>query len=488
MQIAKRLEALPMTPTMRKILFLVGIGWLFDAMDQGMVSGVIASIGQDPDWVLSGAQLGMLGSAGMLGMIFGAALSGFAADRWGRRTIITFTLVLFSVGSFASGFAVNYVMLMVCRFVTGFGLGGELPAASTLVSEFSPVKQRGRNVILLESFWAWGWIAASLVAYLAIPVLGWRAAFFFGAVPALFAAVLRFAVPESPRYLELRGRHAEAEAQVSKMEREATKHSVIARSEATKSPVIARSEATKQPSLAVPTPETEYAAPTAETEYAAPAPETPVAAARSLGIAASLGALFSRQHIRSTAVLWVLWFAVNLGYYGFVLWTPSLLMAQGFDMVKSFGFTLLMCLAQVPGYLVAALLVERIGRKKVLTIFLLLTAASAWFFGQAHTETLILVSGCCLYFSALGTWGCVYSYSPELYPTQIRGAGNGWAAAFGRIGALLGPMIVPVLYASFGPEQGFVYIFAILMSVFIIAAVVVGVFGRETKGVPLQES
>ncbi|MDR2197817.1 MAG: MFS transporter [Coriobacteriales bacterium] len=453
MELAQRLESLPMTRTMRKVLFLVGIGWLFDAMDQGMVSGVIASIGRD--WELSPAQLGLLGSAGMFGMIFGAALSGFAADRWGRRTIVAFTLVLFSVGSFASGLSVSYAMLLVCRFITGFGLGGELPAASTLVSEFSPVRSRGRNVILLESFWAWGWIAAALVSYLVIEPLGWRAAFFIGAVPALFAAILRFAVPESPRYLELHGRYAEAEVLVSTMEREA-----------------GRSGAGATPS----------------TTAAPPAPSTPAAQGRRLvGVFSSLGTLFSRTHIRATVVLWVLWFAVNLGYYGFVLWTPSLLMAQGFDMVKSFGFTLLMCLAQLPGYLAAALLIERIGRRKVLTVFLLGTAAAAWFFGQAHTSTQILVAGCLLYFFALGTWGCVYSYTPELYPTKIRGAGNGWAAAFGRIGALIGPMIVPALYVSFGQQRGFVYIFIILMIVFVIAALVVWLFGRETKGVPLRE-
>ncbi|MDR1421298.1 MAG: MFS transporter [Coriobacteriales bacterium] len=501
MRIAKRLESLPTTPTLRKILFLVGIGWLFDAMDQGMVSGVIASIGADQalSWTLNAAQLGMLGSSGMLGMILGAALSGFAADRWGRRTVITFTLVLFAIGSLASGFAVSYLMLLICRFVTGFGLGGELPAASTLVSEFSPVRSRGRNVIILESFWAWGWIAASLVAYLAIPVLGWRAAFFIGAVPAFFAAVLRFAIPESPRYLELRGRTAEAEALVSRMEAEAGVRSEAeagVRSEGAVGFGAENAAGVSGEAAAGLGGNLDLACDGEDNSALVPtAPRAPVwrednsasVPVRPLGILASLVTLFSRQHLRATLVLWVLWFAVNLGYYGFVLWTPSLLMAQGFDMVKSFGFTFLMCLAQLPGYLVAALLVERIGRKKVLTIFLLLTAASAWFFGQSHTETLILISGCCLYFSALGTWGCVYSYSPELYPTQIRGAGNGWAAAFGRVGAFIAPMIVPALYASFGQQHGFVFVFSLLMAVFVIAALVVGIFGRETRGIPLQE-
>jgi putative MFS transporter len=443
MGISKRIDSLPMTPSMRKILFLVGIGWLFDAMDQGMVSGVIASIGID--WALTPTQLGFLGSAGTIGMILGAALSGLAADRWGRRTVVLATLLIFSLGSALCGFAANFEMLLICRVLTGFGLGGELPAASTLVSELSPLAKRGRNVVILESFWAWGWIAAALVAYLAIPVFGWRIAFFIGAVPALFAAILRFAVPESPRYLEMRGKHEEADRLVRSFESEAG------------------------------------------IEYDAshdPAPSTPE---KATGFLKSFGLLWSKRHIRSTFVIWVVWFAMNLGYYGFVLWTPSLLMMRGFDMVKSFEFTLIMCLAQLPGYFVAGLLIEKIGRKPVLTIFLAGTALSAWFFGQSGSIEQILIFGCLLYFFALGAWGCVYSYSPEVYSTDIRGAGVGWAAAFGRVGAFIAPFIVPALYAAFGSDRGFAYVFIILMAVFLVAAVVVGIFGKETKGNPLLD-
>ena len=440
MNISQRLEALPMTASMRKILLLVGIGWFFDAMDQGMVSGVIAAIGGD--WALTTLELSILATAGTFGMILGAALSGMAADRWGRRSVIIYTLLIYSVGSALSGFAVNYAMLIVCRFVTGFGLGGELPAASTLVSEFSPLKSRGRNVVLLESFWAWGWIAASLVAYFVIPYYGWRIAFIIGALPALFAAVLRRAVPESPRFLEFRGRDDEADQLVTHMETEA--------------------------GIAVPQEE-----------------KTPLPPAKVEGQGASLRRLWTQGNARSTAVLWVIWFGVNFGYYGFVLWTPTLLMGQGFDMVKSFGFTVIMCLAQLPGYFSAAYLIEKIGRKPVLIAYFAGTAVAAWLFGHAGSETLVLVYGCLLYFFALGAWGCVYSYTPEVYPTGVRAAGSGWAAAFGRIGAFIAPFIVPALYHMFGTSSGFAAVFIVLSAAFAIVAVVVAVFGRETKGVPL---
>lgn len=440
--IADRIDRLPSTPMLKKILFLTGIGWMFDAMDQGMVAGVMAAIGAD--WGLTTAQIGMLGSAGMLGMIFGAALSGMAADKWGRRTVVMSTLIIYGIASGLSGFAVNYPMLLILRFCTGFGLGGELPAASTLISEYSPKKIRGRNVIILESFWAWGWILAALVAYLMIPVYGWRIAFWVGAVPALFAAYLRKAVPESPRYLETAGKSEQADRLVRVME-----------DQAGLTPYISESTKGNQ--------------------------------GKEMRQRLSLAELWSKKYIRSTIVLWIIWIGINFGYYGFVLWTPSLLMAQGFAMVKSFEFTLIMCLAQLPGYFSAAYLVEKIGRKKVLAIYFAGTAVAAWLFGHAGSMTQVLLYGCLLYFFSLGAWGCVYAYTPEVYPTAARGSGSGWAAAFGRIGAFIAPLIVPVIYSTYGEKTGYVYIFTLLTAVFAIVAIVVAILGKETMGKSLEE-
>ena len=197
--------------------------------------------------------------------------------------------------------------------------------------------------------------------------------------------------------------------------------------------------------------------------------------------------LWSRKNLRATLVLWVIWFGINFGYYGFVLWTPSLLVAQGFSLVTSFGFTVIMCLAQLPGYFSAAWLIERIGRKKVLIAYFAGTALAAWLFGHAASETEILASGCLLYFFALGAWGCVYSYTPEVYPTDVRGSGTGWAACFGRIGAFVAPFIVPLVYASFGGGLGFTVVFIMLASAFAIVALVIALFGIETKGRPLTD-
>jgi len=439
--LSERLESLPMTKKTWGVLIIIGLGLMFDSMDQGMISGVIAAIGKD--WELTKYELSWLTSSGVLGMIVGAALSGLISDRYGRRTVILSTLLIFTVGSVLCGLATNYWMLLIFRFITGFGLGGELPAAITLASELSPKSSRGRNVVLVESFWAWGWLIASLVAFLAIPVYGWRAAFFIGAVPALFAAVLRFLVPESPRYLEVRGRYDEAEKIVSSFESAAGVESVGAY---------------------VP-----YVEPEKKSWYD------------------GFVSIWAREHRRNTAVIWVIWFGVNFGYYGFVLWTPTLLTEQGFDIVKSFGYTVIMCIAQLPGYFSAAYLIERIGRKPTLIMFFAGTAVAAWFFGCAGSESQILAAGCLLYFFALGSWGSIYSYTPEVYPTDIRGAGSGWSSAFGRIGAFIAPFIVPVLYSAFGMEHGFTMVFILLSLVFAFVAVTILLFGSETKGTSLKD-
>jgi len=441
LNIARRIDRLPSTPMLKKILFLTGIGWMFDAMDQGMVSGVMAAIGKD--WALTTGQVGLLGSIGMLGMALGAALSGMAADKWGRRTVVMWTLIIYGITSGLSGFAVNYPMLLILRFLTGFGLGGELPAASTLVSEYSPTKIRGRNVIILESFWAWGWIAAALVAYLLIPLYGWRTAFWIGAVPALFAAFLRRSVPESPRYLELTGKEEEAEELVSKMEKQAGVFNDTAPE---------RSDDNHSVSLKIPFLE-----------------------------------LWSQKYIKSTVVLWVIWFGINFGYYGFVLWTPTLLVGKGFALVKSFEFTLIMCLAQLPGYFSAGYLVEKLGRKTALSVYFAGTAVAAWMFGHAGSTNEVLIFGSLLYFFSLGAWGCVYAYTPEVYPTAARATGSGWAGAFGRVGAFIAPFIVPVIYKSYGTKLGYTYVFIMLTAVFAAVSLVVAILGKETMGKSLEE-
>ncbi|MGF7048018.1 putative MFS transporter [Paenibacillus sp. DS2015] len=190
-------------PKQRKLLFGVGLSWLFDAMDVGIISFIVAVLREE--WTLSAGQVGFLTSISSLGMVLGAAMAGVMADRYGRKAILLWTLLIFSIASGLSALATGFGVLCLLRFISGIGLGGELPVASTLVSESMPAKDRGRAVVLLESFWAVGWICAALIAYFIIPKYGWQSAFVIGAIPAFYALYLRRAIEDPPRFMKQKG-------------------------------------------------------------------------------------------------------------------------------------------------------------------------------------------------------------------------------------------------------------------------------------------
>lgn len=181
-----------------KLLGVAGVGWLFDAMDVGILSFVIAALAAD--WGLAPNQSGWIGSINSIGMAVGALVFGVFADKVGRKQIFMWTLVLFSIASGLSAFTTSLFAFMALRFLVGMGLGGELPVASTLVSESVEAKERGRVVVLLESFWAAGWLIAALISYFVIPTWGWRVALLLTALPAVYAIYLRWHLPDSPQF------------------------------------------------------------------------------------------------------------------------------------------------------------------------------------------------------------------------------------------------------------------------------------------------
>lgn len=182
-----------------KLLVISGTGWMFDAMDVGILSFVIAAI--SVEWHLSTTEMGWIGSMNSIGMAIGAFGFGLLADRIGRKNVFMITLVLFSLASGLSALTTTLTVFLILRFFVGAGLGGELPVASTLVSESVSAKERGRVVVLLESFWAAGWLLAALIAYFIIPEYGWRIALILTALPAFYAIYLRRNLPDSPKFV-----------------------------------------------------------------------------------------------------------------------------------------------------------------------------------------------------------------------------------------------------------------------------------------------
>ena len=190
-RIVARLDHLPLSAFHYKMLCVNGLAWAFDAFDVGIITFVVAVLTKD--WGLSTGEVGILLSSGMFGMIFGAFLSGPLADRFGRKAVFKWTLLIFSIFSLFCAIAPNFWLLVVCRFFVGVGLGGETPVVTSLLGEFIPSKDRGKVQGLLNCFWALGWIAATAVSYYLIPTIGWRWAFVAGALPALYVWVIRHA-------------------------------------------------------------------------------------------------------------------------------------------------------------------------------------------------------------------------------------------------------------------------------------------------------
>lgn len=444
MRVADRLDRLPLAGFHYRLLLLSGLGWLFDSMDSGLVSFVLARL--KTEWHLTPDQIAATSSAGLAGMFLGGAVAGSLSDRFGRKTIFQTTLLVFSIATGLCALAQGYWSLLCLRFLVGFGLGGELPVAAALVSEFAPARHRGRLVVLLESFWAFGWAAAAIIAeFLARHAeasgrgFPWRTAFFIGALPALYVFALRRALPESPRYLSSRGRLDEAEAILRSIEKQG-----------------------------------------GVTPGGALGPEAGPASRQ-----ARLRDLFGPGIARRTAMLWILWFAMAYSYYGIFTWLPTLIAGQGFKLVQSFQFTLVITLAQIPGYFAAAYFVEKIGRKATLVPFMLLCAASSYVFGSARTPNDLILWGCLVSFFNLGAWGVTYGYTPELYPTWLRGTGTGSAAAFGRIGGVLAPLVVGKLMGSWG--GGFTAVFVMFAVVLVAGSIGVITLGEETRGRTLEE-
>jgi len=419
---SERLDRIPFTSQHRRLVVGSGAGWALDAMDVGLISFVMAALATQ--WDLGTTTLSWIASVGFVGMAVGASVGGLLADRIGRRQVFALTLLVYGLATGAAALSWSVGALLVFRFLIGLGLGAELPVAATLVSEFAPARVRGRAVVALESFWAVGWLLAALIGYFVIPLSddGWRWALALGAVPALYAVVVRYGLPESVRFLERRGRYAEAEEVVRRFESSAGVEAPTVR----------------------------------PMDSSGPVPEVP-----------GPGALWAPGMRRRTASLWTVWFGVNFSYYGAFIWIPTLLVASGMDLVRSFGYTLVITIAQLPGYAVAALLVELWGRRPTLSVFLAGSAGSALLFGTAGSTAATVAAGMALSFFNLGAWGALYALSPEVYPTSLRGTGTGWAAGFGRIASVLAPLSVPLLLDAGG---GNALLFAVFAGFFLVAA------------------
>jgi putative MFS transporter len=263
-----------------------------------------------------------------------------------------------------------------------------------MFSEYLPAEKRSSRLVMLESFWAIGTLAAAGLAWLIVPRLGWRALFAVSAIPGILLFIIRRSVPESPRFLFSRGRGEEAWAVLER---------------------VARDNGVTLP----------------EGERAQPPVQAPTRTAQ----------LFAPELRRTTVLLWVIWFFISIGYYGAFTWLPSWFRTKGFDLPSVYPNAFIMALAQLPGYFSAAWLVEKWGRRKTLGAYLLASGLFAWLFAIATTPLAVVLAAVLLSFFALGAWGALYAYTPEAYPTAIRTTGIGAASGWTRIAGAIAPSI-----------------------------------------------
>ncbi|WJF91539.1 MFS transporter [Paraburkholderia bonniea] len=447
---AARLERLPFSRYHGTIFIIIAIAFFFDSVDLGTMTFLLGSI--KTEFGLSSTMTGLVASASFGGMVLGAAVAGLLADRFGRRPVFQWSMVLWGVASYLCSTAQSVEALLVYRVLLGIGMGMEFPVAQTLLAEFVPTASRGRLVALLDGFWPLGFITAGIVAYFVLPAFGWRTVFALLAIPAVFVLLVRRIVPESPRWLEHRGRLSEAQTVLAQIE---TK-------------VMQQKRLTSLPLPELP------ALPTMPAPLSAPARGS------------AWREIWSPAYRSRTIMVWTLWFFALLGFYGLTSWLGALLQQAGFAVTQSVLYTVLISLGGIPGFLCAAWLVERWGRKPTCIAALMGAGVMAFVYGQAALHagnvTLLVSAGLVMQFFLFGMWATLYTYTPELYGTGARATGSGFASAIGRAGSLIGPYAVGVIL----PLSGQGGVFALGALSFAVAALAVWIMGIETKGLALE--
>jgi putative MFS transporter len=192
----------------KKLMVICGLGWAADAMEILLIAFILPAVGEE--WGLSNAQKGLLGTAVFVGMLIGAWGWGWISDRIGRKTGFISTVAIDSIFGLLSAFSPSFIWLLILRGITGIGVGGTLPVDYSIFAEYLPAKSRGRYLVLLESFWALGTIAAAGLAWLIVPRVGWRWLLAVSALPGILIFFIRRGIPESPRYLLVSGKSEQA--------------------------------------------------------------------------------------------------------------------------------------------------------------------------------------------------------------------------------------------------------------------------------------
>jgi putative MFS transporter len=420
------------SPLHIKVVALIAAGYFFDVIDLIVLGSLI------PDMIATkfatGPEAGWIGSATVLGMFIGAAGQGQFSDRWGRKTVYQFNLLLFGIFTIAGAFAPTVWWLVAARFIAGIGLGGEQPLAFAYAGEYSPKAIRGRILAIVHFIGgACVWPIASLFTLFFRDSIGWRGVWIVIGIGALIVWLFRFWLPESPRYLATHGKGKEA------------------------LDVLTR--------LGLPGP--------SEPLTTSPASDTK---------SDPFGIVFKMFPKRVVAgmICFSAFFGVAIGLG---TWLPNIMTAKGFTITKSLTYTFGMTLAVPCASLFMMYALDKWGRKITSVCAFIGAGIMAIVFANAATDTQLLVAGFVMIFFIQVAGNSMQIFASEVFPTNARASGFGWAAGVGRL-ATAG--IVPlILWIQTG--YGLTTVFVCLAIVLVIAAGAVTQLGPEAKQKGLDE-
>jgi putative MFS transporter len=441
-EVSDRLDRLPVSRFHAKILIVAALSLLFDTLDTAVTGFVLASL--RTTWHFDAKTIGVVSAIGLSGYLVGSFICGFIADHLGRKRTILFTLVLYSFFSACRGLSDTVGVFAFLNFFTWFFVGAESSTVPTYLAELWPAGIRGKLVGWMMSFFGAGIALSSVWALLIIPTLGWRWALFLTAPFALIGGIMRSVLPESPRWLIRVGRVADAESVLRRVEGE------VAKSTGRVFPPIIPSQSRPQ---------------------ALPRPVNP----REL-----LGASYRSL----TLMLWTAWFAEFGVLYTYQIFLPTILSTEGRSIVTSFRYSVVIYSAVIPGYVLGGYVVEWLDRKYAISLSFASVAAFGTLFGHSRSPAQIMTfAGTTVFFLSIGSTA-IYTYTPELYPTEIRATAMGIASAWGRVGAVT----MLLFFGHFFAIRGKSLLFLIIDPILIIAAIVVLCVGPSTRGKPLQET
>ncbi|MFE4772019.1 MFS transporter [Streptomyces sp. NPDC056713] len=459
--VSRRLEVLRPGPWHRRLTAIVGVGAFFDLYEV-FLGGVLAAALAEP-WHLSHTQKSWIIAAGFLGMFVGANVMSLLADRFGRRQMFLVNLGMYSAFSLLCAAAPDVNWLVAARFLAGLGLGAELVLVDTYLSELLPTAVRGRYIA-----WAYtvGFLGVPLAALLGARLVaeheiagvsGWRWLLVAGALGAFCIQWMRRALPESPRWLEARGRRAEAEAVVARIETLNETGTAGARQVPAQRKAEAQAHAESKSDSK------------SETETV-PTVRVP------------LRRMFQPPYRRRTVMWWIFQVLQTVGYYGFGSLAPVVLAAKGHSTTASLGYAALSFCGYPLGSALSIPLIERFERRTLIIVAALGQAFFGLLFGFADAAWLIVGSGFLLTVCSNVFSNAFHVYQAEIFPTNLRSSAIGIAYSLSRLVAV----ILPFIALSVLDDLGATAVFAGSAVLMVLLCLNVGLLGPKTKGLALD--